>query len=175
MILICYDGSADARTAIEQAARLFPDEPATILTVWEPFVEVIARSPVGFGLAPSVPDADEIDEASRTAAEATASEGAKLAAGLGMTALARSCRQGTTTAREILAQADVLAVEAIVMGSRGLTGVKSLLLGSVSHEVIQHADRTVVVVPSRDVAASRAREMHREGNAVAPRKVTSSS
>jgi nucleotide-binding universal stress UspA family protein len=36
---------------------------------------------------------------------------------------------------------------AIVIGSRGLTGVKSLLLGSVSHEVIRHADGTVVVVP----------------------------
>ena len=50
------------------------------------------------------------------------------------------------------------------MGSRGLTGVKSLLLGSVSHEVIQHADRTVVVVPSPDVAASRAREIHEQAS-----------
>jgi len=46
------------------------------------------------------------------------------------------------------------------MGSRGLTGVKSLLLGSVSHEVIQHADRTVVIVPSPEVASSRQREVH---------------
>jgi nucleotide-binding universal stress UspA family protein len=49
------------------------------------------------------------------------------------------------------------------MGSRGLTGVKSLLLGSVSHAVIQHADRTVIVVPSPEVAAARARERPVEG------------
>ena len=49
-----------------------------------------------------------------------------------------------------------------LMGSRGLTGVKSLLLGSVSHEVIQHADRAVVVVPSPDVAESRARAVHEQ-------------
>jgi nucleotide-binding universal stress UspA family protein len=49
------------------------------------------------------------------------------------------------------------------MGSRGLTGVKSLLLGSVSHAVIQHADRTVIVVPSSEVAAARAREHPTEG------------
>ena len=47
---------------------------------------------------------------------------------------------------------------AILMGSRGLTGVKSMLLGSVSRAVIQHADRMVIVVPSPEVAAARARE-----------------
>jgi nucleotide-binding universal stress UspA family protein len=160
MILVCYDGSADARAAVERAARLFPDEPATVLTVWEPFVEVVARTTVG--LVPTVPDADEIDQASSKEAEQTAAEGAELASNLGMTALSRSCAQGTTTARAILAEADRLGAEAIVMGSRGLTGVKSLLLGSVSHEVIQHADRTVVVVPSPDVATSRAREVRRQ-------------
>ena len=46
---------------------------------------------------------------------------------------------------------------AIVMGSRGLTGLKSLLLGSVSHAVLQRADRTAIVVPSPAVADSRKR------------------
>jgi nucleotide-binding universal stress UspA family protein len=46
------------------------------------------------------------------------------------------------------------------MGSRGLTGVKSMLLGSVSHAVIQHADRTVIVVPSPAIATERASERH---------------
>ncbi|MDQ2898064.1 MAG: universal stress protein [Actinomycetota bacterium] len=46
------------------------------------------------------------------------------------------------------------------MGSRGLTGLKSPLLGSVSQAVIQHADRPVIVVPSPDVADSRARGRH---------------
>jgi nucleotide-binding universal stress UspA family protein len=161
-ILICYDGSADARTAIEQAARLFPTAQATVLTVWEPFVEVVARSTVGFGLVPSVPNPDELDDASRKAAEQTATEGAGLATKLGLSAQFRACPQTTTTARTILSVADELGSDAIVMGSRGLTGVKSLLLGSVSHEVIQHADRTVAVIPSPEVAASRARQVRDE-------------
>jgi nucleotide-binding universal stress UspA family protein len=165
MILICYDGSPDSRSAVEHAAELFGDEPATVLTVWEPFVEVIARTVVGFGMVPSVPDAGEIDAASRGAAERTAAEGVELAGKLGMSARPLTCSQTTTTARAILAEADRIGASAIVMGSRGLTGVKSLLLGSVSHEVIQRADRTVAVVPSPEVAASRAREMHE--NAVA--------
>lgn len=160
MILICYDGSPDSRSAVEHAAELFRDEPATVLTVWEPFIEVIARTAVGYGMVPSVPDVNEIDEASRKAAEQTAAEGVELAGKLGMSAQPLTCSQTTTTARAILAEADQIGASAIVMGSRGLTGVKSLLLGSVSHEVIQHADRTVTVVPSPEVATSRAREMH---------------
>jgi hypothetical protein len=41
------------------------------------------------------------------------------------------------------------------MGTRGLTGLKSVLLGSVSHAVAQHADRPVLIVPSADVAERR--------------------
>ena len=62
----------------------------------------------------------------------------------------------TTVAAAVLEEASDLRANAIVVGSRGLRGVKSLLLGSVSHELIQHADRTVIVVPSAEVAAARA-------------------
>ena len=162
MILLCYDGSADARAALESAAELFPGQSVTVLTVWQPFVEVAARSTVGFGMVPQIPDSDEIDAASAKNAEQTAEEGVELVGKLGLEAKPHAVAQMTTTGRAILAEADQLGADAIVMGSRGLTGVKSMLLGSVSHEVIQHADRTVVVVPSPDVAASRTREVHRE-------------
>ena len=158
MILICYDGSDDSRAAVASAAALFGEQPATVLTVWEPFVEVIARTIAGFGTVPAFPDAERLDEASRQLADRRASEGSELARKGGLRAQARTCAQATTTGRAILAVADEVGADAIVMGSRGLTGVKSLLLGSVSHEVIQHADRTVVVVPSPEVASSRSRE-----------------
>jgi nucleotide-binding universal stress UspA family protein len=161
MILICYDGSADARAAVEHGAELFKDEAATVLTVWKPFVDVIMRTSIGFGSEPPILDAEEMDEGSRRSADQTAAEGAELARKLGMSAEARICAQTTTTARAILAEADKLGADIVVMGSRGLTGIKSLL-GSVSHELIQHADRTVAIVPSPDVAASRARELREQ-------------
>lgn len=160
MILICYDGSADAKAAIEDGAGLLKDEqPATVLTIWQPLVEVLAHMPAGgFGLAPSGIDFEEIDAASSKNAEELAQEGAKLARTAGLNAKPKSCSQETTTAETILAQADALSASAILMGSRGLTGIKSRLLGSVSHAVIQHADRPVIVVPSPDVASARERE-----------------
>jgi hypothetical protein len=42
------------------------------------------------------------------------------------------------------------------MGTRGLTGINSMLLGSVSHAVLQHADRPVIVIPSPEVTRQRA-------------------
>jgi nucleotide-binding universal stress UspA family protein len=158
MILICYDGSADAKAAIARVGELFNGQPATVLTVWQPFVQALLHMSSGLALTPDMLDTGEIDAASRTNAENSAQEGADLARQAGFQATARCRKQETTTANAILAEADALDASAIVMGSRGLTGLKSLLLGSVSHAVIQHAACTVVVTPSPEVAAARSRD-----------------
>jgi nucleotide-binding universal stress UspA family protein len=164
MILICYDGSPDAKAAIEHGARLVRGEQATVLTIWQPFIDIVAHTPT-FGLGAAVVDSEKIDEESRRTAEERAEEGVRLARKAGVEAEARVEAQGmTTTAQTILAEAEQLNASAIVMGSRGLTGVKSLLLGSVSHAVIQHADRPVIVVPSPEVATRRARELRAEAH-----------
>jgi nucleotide-binding universal stress UspA family protein len=154
MILICYDGSPDARAAIQHAGQLLDGEPAVVLSVWEPFVDLLARTPAGLGVAPGL-DVREVDDATRKSAQERAEEGAELARGAGLNAQARARAQQTTVANAIVTEADELGASAIVMGSRGLTGIKSLLLGSVSHAVIQHAETTVIVVPSPGIADSR--------------------
>jgi nucleotide-binding universal stress UspA family protein len=157
MILICYDGSDDAKAAIDEAGKLFGGHAATVLTVWQPFAEVLAATTLGWGIAPGVLDIEEADEASRTAAQRLAAEGAELARQAGFNAQPRESTQFETVADAILDEAERAEARAIVMGSRGLTGLKSLLLGSVSHAVLQRADRTVIVVPSPAVASSRKR------------------
>jgi nucleotide-binding universal stress UspA family protein len=152
VIVICYDGSTDAKEAIVHGARMLRGQQATVLTVWSPF------DSAAVGLAGGVEDMQESDEAGRLHAEQQAGAGARLAIELGFDAESRTVERRTTIADAILGEADALGATAILMGSRGLTGVKSLLLGSVSHTVIQHADRTVIVVPSPEVAAARARE-----------------
>jgi nucleotide-binding universal stress UspA family protein len=158
MILICYDGSDDAKAAIEQGARLLAGQEATVLTIWQPFVDVLARTPSGFGLAAGIADnSDQIDAASRQSAEDRAAEGAELANKAGFQAEPRTVAEDASTADAILRAAKELGATAILLGSRGLGGVKSLLMGSVSHGVIQHADRAVIIIPSSAVAAKRER------------------
>lgn len=158
MTLICYDGSQDARTAIERASGLFRSQPAVVLSVWEDFSNVLLRT--GAALGGAAIDFEEIDQASEASARERAEEGARLAREAGFDAQPRVAVRGVTIWETILEQADDVQASAVVLGSRGLTGVKSLLLGSVSQAVLNHADRAVMVVPSPDAAGRRADHRH---------------
>ncbi len=157
MILIAYDGSDDAKVAIEQAAKLFPGQSVTVLTVWQRFIDTMARVGGGMGM---IADYEEIDgEAEKRAAD-QAADGAKLASEAGLEASSASAVVNTTIADAILSEAASTGAAAVVCGSRGYSGIKSLMLGSVSSHILQHADVPVVVVPSPEVAKRRAE--HRE-------------
>jgi nucleotide-binding universal stress UspA family protein len=157
MILIAYDGSEDAKTAIQHAGELMPGTAATVLTIWEPFTTLLDRTPETLRPLAKVRDADEIDRQEAAAAEESSKEGVELARAVGLEATSFTTRLRGSTADTIIEQADRLDVGAIVVGSRGLTGM-ALLLGSVSLSVVQKADRTVVIVPSSDVAKQRQRD-----------------
>jgi len=160
MILIAYDGSPDAKAAIQHAGKLMPGFPATVLTIWEPFTTMLARTPETLRPLARVRESDEIDRQETTAAEESAEEGVQLARAAGLDATPLTTSLNGSTADTIIEQADRLDVDAIVVGSRGLTGM-ALLLGSVSLAVVQRADRTVVIVPSADVAKQRQRDLDR--------------
>ena len=154
MILIAYDGSADAQAAIDRAGELLKGQPATVLTMWERLVDVVART--GSGMPIGEVDYERLDRSSQDQARQRAEEGAERAQRAGLKPRARTSVRQNSIAGTIMAQAADVGASAIVMGSRGLTGFKSLLLGSVSHDVLQHSDRPVIVVPSPEVAAERA-------------------
>jgi nucleotide-binding universal stress UspA family protein len=157
MILIAYDGSEDAKAAIQHAGRLIPGTAATVLTIWEPFETMLARTPETLRPLAAVRDADEIDRQEAEASEESAQHAVALAHGAGIDATALSTPLNGNVADTIIEQADRLDVDAIVVGARGLTGI-ALLLGSVSLAVVQRADRPVVIVPSGDVAKQRRRD-----------------
>ncbi|HCO42765.1 MAG TPA: universal stress protein, partial [Gammaproteobacteria bacterium] len=68
--------------------------------------------------------------------------------GLSTTQCDRVLRHARTTpANEILAAADELVADLIVVGTRGASGFTRLLLGSVAEEVLRRARRDVLAVP----------------------------
>ena len=113
------------------------------------------RTGGGLGFVDGGVSFEEIDSASQAGARERAEEGTRRAERAGLKAQPSVRVREATIASAILAEAAAVDARAIVMGTRGLTGVKSLLLGSVSHAVLQHADRAVVVVPSPEVARER--------------------
>lgn len=165
MILVSYDGSADGQAAIDRAAQLMPGAQATVLTVWERYIDMLSRTGalgvgMGMGSAGLYSDAERIDASSEAVALASATEGAERATAAGLAASPRCTGREGDVADTIIAVAAQLDAGVIVLGTRGRSGVRSFLLGSVSHGVVQHADRPVLVVPSPALAARRHHHVH---------------
>lgn len=159
MILIGYDGSADAEAAIAHAAELMPGVKAAVVTVWEPITMRLARTPAGLGPITNFGDISDIDRGVEAEAARRAQQGAQLACDAGLLATPDTVSRRFDVAESILEYAERTDADAIVLGSRGLSGIGSLL-GSVSHAVLQHADRPVMIVPSPEVADSRRHRRH---------------
>lgn len=165
MMLVSYDGSADAQAAIDRVARLVPGAEATVLTVWEPFIDTLMRSStagLGMGMTGAYADVEAIDAATREAAVQTAAEGAQRAKAAGLIAKSRCESRHGSVGNTILVVAEEVDTDLIVMGTRGRSSVKSFLLGSVSHDVVQHADRAVLVAPSPAHAGQRHEHLDRD-------------
>jgi nucleotide-binding universal stress UspA family protein len=150
-ILIAYDGSKAARAAVHQAGRLFAPASALVLTVWEPALAqlMLVPDPSGMGSTfmpydPAV--AHEAERAGEEHAQQIAEEGVRIALQDGLDARALTTEDSVAPADAIVAAADAHGARAIVIGSRGLRGLKSKLLGSTSADVLRHARRPVVVV-----------------------------
>lgn len=142
-ILVAYDGSADSRTAIEFAAKHLAAEPTVVVTVWEPLLVQLKKYP----LAAGVLDQNTEDE-SHAQAEQHAREGAELAIAAGLSDVTyRAVADNESIWKTIVDVADEVDASVIVTGSRGLAGVRSVLLGSVSNHVLHHAHRPTLIVP----------------------------
>jgi nucleotide-binding universal stress UspA family protein len=158
-IVIAYDGSTAARSAVRQAGLLFAPRPAVVLTVWEPGLAEFMLMPGTGGMGTMMMPYDptvvrDIDRAAEDHAHDIAEDGAQLARSEGLVAEALAVRDATDTVGALVAAADEHDAAAIVVGSRGLRGLKSKLLGSTSAGVLGRSNRPVVIVRHPDDSES---------------------
>ncbi|MFC9996469.1 universal stress protein [Nocardia sp. NPDC127526] len=148
LMLIAYDGSENARRAVEYAGRFLSANRAVVLTAWEPMVRQAARlSGLSGVMQPEwVPD-DEIEDVAFVDAKNINAEGVRLAKLAGLNAEARTAECTTTIWNAIVEVADELDVDIIVAGTRGATGIRALLHSSVADAVVKHSHRPVLMVP----------------------------
>lgn len=143
-LILCYDGSKDAKHAIRRAGGLFAGRRARVVTVWQP-----TAAPGGLGFAgetAGMVDLFELDRAAAQAGDRVADEGARLAREAGLLAEPVAVQAAGPVWKTIVELADRDDAATIVMGSRGRAGLRAMLLGSVSSAVVHHADRPTLIV-----------------------------
>jgi nucleotide-binding universal stress UspA family protein len=139
--VLCYDGSETSERAIRVAPVVVGrGRAARVLYAYKPTERSlgIAQAMTGGGIdAPVSGEADALD---------VLEAGVAIAREAGFEAEGLLIAADRKTAELIAATADELDAPAIVMGQRGMSGLKSALLGSVSRDVVNAYHRPVIVV-----------------------------
>jgi len=153
-ILVAFDGSDTAQSAVEAAARLFPQHRLVVTSVWEPGLAVaMATNTDMTGIGYALPTPEEMatmDRAQRDHATDAAERGARIARELGANAEAYPIADEAKVGETLAALADQLDAEAIVVGSRGLGAFKAGLFGSTSRHLLGETRRPVLVVKATE-------------------------
>lgn len=143
-IAVAVDGSthsADALDAAIDLAKKYGSE-LTILAV-APFVPVYLPS-----AGPYVAEATVEEEVPQYRALIDAS--VKKAQAAGVSAVTGLCREGVVV-DEILSYLETVPTDLVVVGSRGLSAAKRLLIGSVSSALVTHAPCPVLVLRAQPI------------------------
>ena len=137
-VLFAYDGSAQAKAAIRQAAKqLRNGRPAIVLTVWHALAAVPFPTAVGL-------TSDGLENSIEQQARRIAEEGAELARSGGFDA-EPVAEQGDPVWQRIVGYAEERDAGIVVMGSHARTGIGLVLLGSVAAATARHTDLPVLI------------------------------
>lgn len=144
-IVVATDGSEHGRAAVEAAAERAAQAGARLVCVR--VASVLEFTQRANGSAP-VPPA----RVPRAEKDSVLREAMEIAGSFGVTA--ESELLVGNTSEQILRFAQAVRADLIVVGTRGLGPVKGAVVGSVSRELLAHADRPVLVVRAGTPQAS---------------------
>lgn len=85
----------------------------------------------------------------------------------GLDAAPRVSANDGPIAETILAHADEIGADLIVVDASRLIGREGLMLGSVFQSLVRETDRPVLVVPSRELVSKRSRHRHHDARNIA--------
>lgn len=144
-VLLCYDDSEASKQAFRQAGQLVAAREAAVVHVWQSWMaHAPTHVPVVSGAVAGM--ARELDEIAEEQSSEATCLGVDAATAAGFEARGLSeCYEGSIW-HAILAVSDDEDASLVVLGSRGMTGL-SAVLGSVSHGVLHHSRRPVLIVP----------------------------
>ena len=146
-VLIAIDGSPSAQEALDFGLELAAEQDAVVTFVLVvPALDVVPVSAFGaMGATVHRATREELEPLDRARAQAEEA---------GVAAHTRLLRGDP--ADEIVAFADVIDADLIVVGSRGHGAVTSALIGSVSRGVLRESRRPVLIVRGAPVPAAAA-------------------
>ena len=149
-VLLAYDGSEHAKTAIERAGAVLQHGPAVVATAWTTFEGAAPAALLALPGSMVREGTAALDEAGRETAEELAAEGAELARAAGFDAEPRAVSSSGPFFAALIDLADELDASAIVAGSRGRSTLAAAVLGSVSTGLLHHTSRPVMIVRAED-------------------------
>jgi nucleotide-binding universal stress UspA family protein len=147
LLVIGFDGSPHAEHAIDVAGHVASARSALVVSAWHPSLGAAETAPLG-GM-PTAP-APEDERALERSCRQTAQTGVDRARAAGLDAQAEVVRTVgvddiATTLFDIAEQRDA---QLVVVGRRGMSRIKSAILGSVSDAAVRDGRRPVLVVPA---------------------------
>lgn len=149
-LLIAYDGSPSAATAVRAAASLFPGAHASIATVpSDPTLNASTAVAMLPGMSPTAVQqtVEQLGDESRREADETAERAVQQARTLGLDAEGVTVAPSAPAWATLLDAAHRLDADVLICGTRGRGAFARALLGSTSSSLLHHTDLPLLVVP----------------------------
>ena len=141
-IVVAFDGSKDSEKAVQVACSISAKygSKVTILHVYHSPSTVFAPGP---GMP--VPDFGDLEQAAEETGRGVLTRGLDIASKSGVRAKGELVKSSSPVEAVVTFTSQAKS-DLIVVGTRGMTGFKKLVLGSVSTGVVSHASCPVLVV-----------------------------